>query len=288
VTLTVTDECGMSESCTSPVTVGDAAPPDLFVPPPLQLECSAPGGVPLFDTDVQSWLDSAFATDGCGDATVTNDAPALFPAGCPPTGATTVVTFTASDPCGNQTTDTSTVTVVDSLPPSFVVQPDLGRNGCGFLWPPMHGYADFSVDDTGAAAADVCDGVSLGYSACGSSQPEDQDELGDGESRGDCVVTADFQEVSLRAERDGACSPLDRVYAMALDATDSCGNWVTSQPFSLCVYHDKGHQPPKTGPVYMAQPDSNQSDTREGYNGSYGTGCGGGCSLVCDPTQSLP
>ena len=288
VSLTVTDACGLTETCSSTVTVGDATPPMLSVPPPLLLECSAPGGVPLSDTAVQDWLASATATDGCGEATVTHDAPALFPAGCPPAGATTVVTFTAVDGCGNETQGTSFITVVDTLPPIIDVQPDLGEGGCGFLWPPMHGYVDFSVDDTGTLAHDVCDGVALGYSGCGSSQPEDRDSLGDGESRGDCVVSEDLQELSLRAERDGACSPLDRAYTMALDATDSCGNFTTSDPFSLCVYHDKGHQPPKTGPTYMAQPDSNQTDTRPGYNGSYGTGCGAGCSMECDPTQALP
>ena len=152
----------------------------------------------------------------------------------------------------------------------------------------MHGYVDFSVGDTGAVAHDVCDGVLFSYSECGSSQPEDVNGLGDGQSKRDCVASDNLQQISLRAERDGACSPLDRVYTMALDVTDSCGNFTTSDPFSLCVYHDKGHRPPKTGPVYHAQPDSNQSDERSGLNGSYGTGCGPGCSLECDPTQALP
>jgi len=288
VSLTVTDECGTTDTCTTPVTIGDTTPPTLSVPPPLLLECSAPGGVPLLDAAVQAWLLLATATDGCGDAVVTHDAPALFPAGCPPAGATTVVTFTATDDCGNQTQGTSSVTVVDTLPPVIDAQPDLGEDGCAFLWPPMHGYKDFGVDDTGTVAHDVCDGVVLSYSACGSSQPEDVNGLGDGQSTRDCVVASDLQQVSLRAERDGACSPLDRAYIMTLDAADSCGNSLTSDPFSMCVYHDKGHRPPRTGPVYHAQPESNQNDTRPGLTDSYGPGCGSGCSLECDPTQALP
>jgi hypothetical protein len=288
VTLTVTDECGRTDTCSTPVTVGDTTPPQLEVPPPLLLECSAPGGVPLLDPAVQAWLASATAQDDCGAASISNDAPALFPAGCPPAGATTTVTFTATDGCGNQSQDTSTITVVDTLPPVIDRQPDLGEGGCGFLWPPMHGYADFSIDDTGTLAHDVCGGFSLTYSGCGSSQPEDRNGIGDGESKGDCVLAADLGRTSLRAERDGACSPLDRVYTMTLDATDACGNISTSAPFSLCVYHDQGHRPPKTGPVYQAQPDSNQNDVRPGWGGSYGSGCGGGCSLRCDPTQAQP
>jgi hypothetical protein len=269
------------------VTVTDNTPPALLIPPPIVLECSAPGGVPSDDPVILAWLALAGCADSCGPCVVTNDAPDLFPAGCPP-GVTTPVTFTATDDCGNATVGVSSVTVVDTLPPNIDVQPDLGSGGCGFLWPPEHGYKDFTVADTGIVASDVCNGVTLEYSSCASSQPEDANGLGDGRSTRDCVMSADGAMLSLRAERDGGCGPLDRTYTMTIDAFDNCGNTAVSDPFGLCGYHDRGHQPPATGPVYSANPDSNQDDTRAGVNGTYGADCGAGCSLACDPTQTSP
>jgi hypothetical protein len=92
--------------------------------------------------------------------------------------------------------------------------------------------------------------------------------------------------LSTRAERSGTCGPLDRTYTMTAGVSDTCDNTSESKPFDLCVYHDRGHQPP--GPYRSPDPDSDQDDTREGTSGTYGDDCGPGCDLVCDPTQALP
>ena len=290
VALTVTDTFGNTDTCSSDVTITDTTPPALVVPPPLEVECSAPGGVPAAHPAIQAWLALAACADGCGACAVANDAPAFFPAGCDP-GVTTPVSFTATDGCGNQTVGASSVTVVDSQGPVIDVQPSLSATGCAFLWPPEHGYVDFALGGTGIAAHDVCDDVSFEFSACASSQPEDADDSpadGDGSSTRDCVMSGDGQTVSMRAERSGVCGPLDRVYTTAIGASDNCDNVTPSDPFGICGYHDRGHQPPATGPIYSANPESNQNDTRAGTSGTYGADCGPGCSLACDPTQSLP
>jgi len=288
VTLVVEDEDGLSDTCSAEVTVQDTTPPALVVPPLLLLECSEPGGVSAANPAIQAWLALAAAADGCGSSALADDAPVFFPAGCPPAGEITVVTFTATDECGNATVGVSSVTVVDSLPPVIDVQPALGPAGCAFLWPPSHGYADFDLSDTGIVAHDVCDGVTLDFSSCLSSQPEDGTGLGDGSSTRDCVISPDGELLSTRAERSGSCGPIDRSYTMTIDATDDCGNTNESDPFGLGVYHDQGHQPPPTGPVYSANSDSDQDDTRSGSSGAYGVSCGPGYDPVCDPTQTLP
>jgi len=282
--LTVEDPDGLSDSCYADVTIQDTTPPMLTVPPPIVVECSAPGGTPASNPAIVDWLALAGAVDGCGQATLTHDAPSFFHSACPP-GMVTVVTFTATDECGLTTTATSTVTIVDSAPPVIDAQPMLGGGNCALLWPPAHGYADFTVADTGISAHDICDGVSFAFTTCHSSQPEDASGTGDGESLRDCVIAPDGQTASTRAERNGACVALDRTYNMAIDAIDECGNATTSDPLSLCVYHDTGNSPYTGAPVYSANPSSNQSESRPGTNGTYGVDCGAGCSLACDPTQ---
>src|SRR5207249_2412550 len=111
-----------TRSCTERVEVPNPPPPILDVPPPLELECSARGGVPVADPRVQAWLSAASVSDACGPATVANDAPPLFPSGCGG-GRTTVVTFTADDGCGNLVAATSTLAVKDSVAPVIRVQP---------------------------------------------------------------------------------------------------------------------------------------------------------------------
>jgi uncharacterized repeat protein (TIGR03803 family) len=157
-----------------------------------------------------------------------------------------------------------------TVAPVFVQQPSLGT--CAMLWPPQHGYADFTVADTGAAASSACGVPSLKFASCNSSQPENSPGVGDGNSVRDCVYEPGV--VHLRAERDGACSPIGRVYTMQLVAIDVCGNQTPSAPFGVDVWHDRSDAP--TGGTIFHANGSNQSDTRNGTNGTYGSGCGTG------------
>src|SRR5262249_905386 len=142
---------------------------------------------------------------------------------------------------------------------------------CPVLWPPTHGYKDFSVSDTGATAASACGIAAIQFGSCVSSQPENATGTGDGNSTRDCLYEAGA--LHLRAERDGSCSPVGRVYEATLVAIDVCGNAAISNPLDVGVWHDREHAP-SGGVVYSSS--GGTSDTRNGMNGTYGAGCGVG------------
>jgi hypothetical protein len=105
VTLTVTDQCGNTNSCMAIVTVRDVTPPTISCPSNVTTnanpgQCSATGIA----------LGTATASDNCG-AFVANNAPSSFPVG------TNFVAWTASDASGNSSTCTQQVVVVDNQPP---------------------------------------------------------------------------------------------------------------------------------------------------------------------------
>lgn len=283
VDLTVTDPFGESDTCQAAITVEDTTPPQLDVPAPVTLECTDANGVAGTDPRITAWLAEAASSDNCGPVTLVHDAPAAFPGGCAP-GVTTTVTFTATDGCGQSVSGSSTVTVVDTTGPVIDVQPLLDPTGCAFLWPPQHGYVDFGLVDTGISAHDACGTTSYEFSSCHSSQPENANGVGDGNSTRDCVYEP--AALHLRSERNGTCSPLGRVYSATVDAVDECGNRTTSAPFGVCVWHDRRDPPPAGAVIYAPNPASHQNDTRPGSNGTYGTDCGPGCDAECDPSTA--
>jgi hypothetical protein len=99
-TWTAADACGNTVSGVQTITVEDTTPPVLVVnTTPITVNDTSCSG------NVTVTLPTATATDNCGPATVTNNAPATFPAGL------TTVTYTATDTCGNTSTATLDVTV---------------------------------------------------------------------------------------------------------------------------------------------------------------------------------
>ncbi len=102
-TWTATDACGNSASADQTITVVDNTPPVITVDTTpitvVDVDCSGDEAVSL---------PVATASDDCDPAvTVTNDAPAAFAA-----GQATVVTFTATDACGNSSSASVSVTVL--------------------------------------------------------------------------------------------------------------------------------------------------------------------------------
>jgi hypothetical protein len=108
VTFTARDGAGNTATATTIVTVVDTTPPTFSgVPPPTTVEQTGPSGTSLA-------VPKPTASDTVsGAVAVSSNAPAIFPRG------STTVTFTARDAAGNSATATTTVTVVDTTPPTF-------------------------------------------------------------------------------------------------------------------------------------------------------------------------
>jgi hypothetical protein len=218
IDLTVSDG-QLDAACASTVTVQDTTPPQITAPADVQVECDAHDGTAVDIGD-------AIASDLCDDTLdVSNDAPAVFPLGV------TVVTWTATDSSGNQSSDTQTVTVVDTTPPdlSLSVTPDS-------LWPPNHKMVDIvaSIEVT-----DICDpNPQVRLVSITSSEPDN--DISDGATTDDIQQASfgtDDREFQLRSERQGRQS--GRVYTITYEAEDMSGNTTPAEAM-VSVAHDKG------------------------------------------------
>ena len=107
VTFSASDQCGNVSSVTSKINVIDTQPP-VFTSSPANLTINTDAGKCYASSVI---LGVPSATDVCSSVTITNNAPAQLPAGV------NLVTWTASDVCGNKTTFTQTVTVQDNISP---------------------------------------------------------------------------------------------------------------------------------------------------------------------------
>ncbi len=106
-----TSECffAMSEE----FSIADTLDPSLTLPADVSEECSAHDGTAVD-------LGTPTTSDVCDDTLdVTNDAPALFPLGDTP------VEWTVTDDTGNSTSDTQTVSIVDTTPPLLTAPADI-------------------------------------------------------------------------------------------------------------------------------------------------------------------
>jgi hypothetical protein len=141
------DDCGLEAFADGSLTVRDSTPPSLQPPAPITLECNAPGGVDGEDPAVAAWLDAAQASDICDGATLQNNAPDFFPAGCGP-GEATPVTFTTTDDCGNTNSGASSVTVTDTTPPLFAGVPADTAVSCDAVPLPANPNATDTCDNS--------------------------------------------------------------------------------------------------------------------------------------------
>ena len=212
LTIVATDDSGNSAEVEITVTVEDTTAPDLTVPADVLVELATEAG------NIVELI--ASATDICdADVDIVSDAPAIFPLG------TTVVTFTATDDSGNQTTDTMTVTVEDTTAPDIT---STIPSACQ-LWPPNHqmvGVGQITASDIG--------GVTLDITAVSN---EPVNDAGDGNTEPDIVI-GDDGTVEFRAERAGTLN--SRTYTVTATATDPSGN-ETVEIFSCVVPHDQGN-----------------------------------------------
>jgi hypothetical protein len=200
VDLTATDTDGLTDVCTSTVTVVDQEKPSITAPADITKECDSHNGTAV-DIGI------AIASDNCdADPSVSNDAPALFPLGVTP------VTWTATDDALNQQTDGQLVTIEDTTPPEITVSVSPDK-----LWPPNHKLVPITPT---VVATDICDPNPIVRLISISSNEADNGN-GDGNTTGDIAVTDDFT-YSLRAERVG--SGTGRIYTIVYEAEDQSGN----------------------------------------------------------------
>ena len=215
VTLTVSDGI-QSDSDTVTVTVEDTTPPVISCPIDVVAECTGDLGVYADDPQLAAFFAGVSATDTCDDTPViTNDAPAFFPLG------DTIVTFTARDAHGNESSCSAKVTVVDTSAPTIVasVTPTV-------LWPANHKLVTI---DAIVTVTDECDpNPTFVLTSIVSNEPDNG--LGDGDTAGD-IQGAEFgtpdTSFQLRAERSG--NLVGRTYTITYTGSDSSGNTAQTQ-----------------------------------------------------------
>ena len=174
-----TDNCGNASSGEQRIQVGDNTDPILTgVPADITVECDA---IPATEANVQ-------ATDNC-DANVEVSFSEVTDAGSCDNSYVIIKTWTATDNCGNATTQQQTISVGDNTPPVIVGVPADMNVECGEV-PNSNGANDVSVTDN-------CDANPL----------------------------VEFSEVT---EQNGACADAF-VLVRTWIATDACGNATTSE-----------------------------------------------------------
>src|SRR6202008_4501682 len=109
-TYTATDVCGNSSSQTQTITVDDETAPVISsIPANVTVSCS--GDVPAADDGAVA------ATDNCsGAVTITHSADVITAGDCA-NHYTIARTYTATDVCGNSSSQTQTITVDDETAP---------------------------------------------------------------------------------------------------------------------------------------------------------------------------
>jgi hypothetical protein len=117
VTWTAIDVVGNIASASQKIIITDTTSPVIAQPSPITAEATSPA-----ETHVEL---SAPTVIDVQDVTILNDAPQFFPLG------QTIVTWTAIDPSGNNSTVTQTVSVVDTTAPDLAAPADVTQEATG-------------------------------------------------------------------------------------------------------------------------------------------------------------
>lgn len=157
VIFTATDECGGNTvTRTATFTVTDDIDPVWNTNPSnLMVDCNVPGGL---DNAIQTWLGNnggGSATDNCGNVSFSNDF-ANNPTPCSINPI--VVTFTATDDCGNTATTTAELDVTDNAGPVWDVNPQPLVLDCDPAVDAMALVQAWLDDNGGGSASDNCTG----------------------------------------------------------------------------------------------------------------------------------
>jgi hypothetical protein len=218
----VAQDCTGNKSGTvsQTITVVDTTPPTI----------TCPGNI-THNTDsgvCSAILDpgTATATDTCSGVTVVgvrSDGAALS---APYPKGVTTITWTATDACGNHSSCTQTITVLDKEPPTVTCSVRTST-----LWPPDHDLINVGL---AASATDNCDGSGLPVTVQVFS---DEDELAPASGNfSPDAKNLGVGTLRLRSERRGDAD--GRVYLIVTKVTDSSGN-TGSCCSTVTVTHDQ-------------------------------------------------
>ncbi|MFZ1077995.1 MAG: HYR domain-containing protein [Nitrosotalea sp.] len=125
---TAKDTSGNTANATQTVNVVDTTAPKIIPPHTVIVNATSP-------TSNQVNIGNATATDNTEVASITNDAPTVFPFG------NTTVTWIAKDMAGNIATATQLVEVVDHSPPQLTIPSSITINATSFATPVSTGQA---------------------------------------------------------------------------------------------------------------------------------------------------
>ena len=115
VTLTVTDWCGNTSTCSTTIQAVESTPPQLTCPPSMQIGCN--------DNSSPTLTGMATATDNCDPHPGISYADAMT--GQLPCNAQIERTWTAIDTCGNDTTCVQIITIADVEAPAIICPPNI-------------------------------------------------------------------------------------------------------------------------------------------------------------------
>jgi hypothetical protein len=185
-TWTFTDECGNSSSVSQTIVVDDTTPPTITCPQDIAIECD--------ESTLPGNTGSLSAADNCDDTPVIDYTDQVTPGSCPHE-YTIIRTWTATDECGNSSSCTQTIEVVDTTPPTIV---------CVNLAFP---YESMLTDQVPTNAAELCaQGIEV-YDNC---TPDDELIV----TVGDLVVINEGTD----------CETDPKTYSRSITVEDECGN----------------------------------------------------------------
>lgn len=209
-------------------------PPLVSCPPPYTVECggAATISVNVSDADANALLivwtvngvvmQTNLLAAGTTVAVQAVNFTAEFPLG------TNVVSVAVNDGAAETVSCSTTVTVVDTIPPvitSVKATPSV-------LWPPNHKMVALAAT---ATVVDVCGTTTWKITAITSSEPVNS--VGDGNTSPDWEITG-AHTANLRAERSGVTGP--RIYTITVQAEDAAGNLSQPKTVTVTVPHNKG------------------------------------------------
>ena len=154
VKFTVTDECGNSTSKQATFTIKDTLAPEITLEAKdLEMVCGT-----NTDAQITTWLNNhggAVASDLCGLVTWSHNYSGLT-AACGNTGSA-LVTFTATDSCGNISTTNATVSIVDTIAPALTKAAQNLTVSCDV--DTVEALNNWLLTNGGARAKDTCSNI---------------------------------------------------------------------------------------------------------------------------------